>query len=482
MKTSYFKLLVILLILAISCSEDNFNTDKQLQHAELIQKTPGDCFTDGQSNNKGALDNTVEHIVKDNKLTLKWGINYNCCASLNDNVVIEGNKIKIYVDNTCEGDDCFCYCTCYFSMDYEFDINPDETYYYFVFVENELTNEMELLGSGCTKPTTDIPVYQLDETFKLKKNTTCIIKDTGLEVELLDINDSRCPEGVQCVRAGEAVVKIEVKGINGENQTITLAVPDADTDYKSVAEVGGFTITLLNVYPYPSENDNQDTKTQWAELIVSKKQQSESWFQVVNVYEMCNDLYVTVSYSGGCIEHYFDLDVKPDANGTGIFYLYHKSEADPCDGIITQELRFNLSEYSNYVDNTNLVLVNSSNNIRQQVQTVDCDTALVINDPFELKSAKLNGTQINILVAYSGGCAEHEFELIYDPNQPAITIYPPQIVLKMYHNSNGDMCEAYPSEEVLFDLVDIVPADILQNEYEIIVVNASDNQSVKAQQ
>lgn len=48
-------------------------------------------------------------------------------------------------------------------------------------------------------------------------------------------------------------------------------------------------------------------------------------------------LHVTVSYSGGCEAHAFDLDWERTASGTDL-WLRHGGVPDPCDAFITEAL------------------------------------------------------------------------------------------------------------------------------------------------
>ena len=76
------------------------------------------------------------------------------------------------------------------------------------------------------------------------------------------------------------------------------------------------------------------------------------------------------------------------------------------------------------------------------------DASEFVRDPFEVNQVEINGNCLKINVSYSGGCAEHEFKLLWYPNRCGT---PPEM-LELVHNANGDLCEAYPSETVSFDL------------------------------
>lgn len=53
-------------------------------------------------------------------------------------------------------------------------------------------------------------------------------------------------------------------------------------------------------------------------------------------------------------------------------------------------------------------------------------------------------------VGYGGGCKVHDFQLSWDGQ--VLKSLPPQIVLTLSHNSNGDTCKALINETLIFDL------------------------------
>jgi len=76
------------------------------------------------------------------------------------------------------------------------------------------------------------------------------------------------------------------------------------------------------------------------------------------------------------------------------------------------------------------------------------------SDPFMLKSVSIDTArqELQIEVSYSGGCATHDFELIWPEN--IIAIFPPVYPVILNHEDNGDMCEALPTETLIIDLTD----------------------------
>ena len=78
-------------------------------------------------------------------------------------------------------------------------------------------------------------------------------------------------------------------------------------------------------------------------------------------------------------------------------------------------------------------------------------------DAFELVEASISGDRLATVVAYSGGCAEHDFTLCW-PEPVFLESDPVQVNLEILHDGHGDACEAYPSESRDFDLAPLAAA------------------------
>lgn len=80
------------------------------------------------------------------------------------------------------------------------------------------------------------------------------------------------------------------------------------------------------------------------------------------------------------------------------------------------------------------------------------------NDDFEINYAKINEDCLEINISHGGGCENHEYILAkIDPwcGTPPL----PPTTLELRHNANNDMCEAYLTHSVLFDLTSIQNPD-----------------------
>lgn len=95
-------------------------------------------------------------------------------------------------------------------------------------------------------------------------------------------------------------------------------------------------------------------------------------------------------------------------------------------------------------------------------------------DDFELMSAVLHTDYIEIDVAYSGGCKEHNFELVYKaPDSSDL------VEIAIVHDSNGDLCEAYLNETIRIELADFPQiADSLSIGQTLRLINGSNHKSI----
>jgi hypothetical protein len=96
-------------------------------------------------------------------------------------------------------------------------------------------------GAGTVK------TMQLGEAFRLKIAESARLSADELMVTFKAVtNDSRCPQGTQCVTAGEAEVVLTVK-VGEKSQDVTVKV---GTD-QAKATVEPYAIRILALDPYP---------------------------------------------------------------------------------------------------------------------------------------------------------------------------------------------------------------------------------------
>jgi hypothetical protein len=93
------------------------------------------------------------------------------------------------------------------------------------------------------------------------------------------------------------------------------------------------------------------------------------------------------------------------------------------------------------------------------------------SDEYFLKSTQREGSLLYIEVSYSGGCEMHEFNVVWD----GIIYYsePPQAYIILTHNSNNDNCEAFLTETLTIDLVQVF-GDAYSENLKLIILNGSE--------
>jgi len=116
------------------------------------------------------------------------------------------------------------------------------------------------------------------------------------------------------------------------------------------------------------------------------------------------------------------------------------------------------------------VIFNSCND--QEI--IDCRECPSHRDDFDLKSVNVVNHSLEVTVSYAGGCKEHEFTI--DWPQLITSVYPPNFSVTLYHNSKHDLCEAYLTEKLTFDIYDsgLNLSDDEISKMKITVINSSD--------
>lgn len=114
---------------------------------------------------------------------------------------------------------------------------------------------MSLLLLSCKKENNTV---KLDKGFNMVFNETVNLKSENLAIQFIDITDSRCPDGVQCVWEGEGVLSLNVN--NSEIHLSTLAPTDTL----------GYTFTITDLSPYPNIDSNLSKVDYKVELVVTK--------------------------------------------------------------------------------------------------------------------------------------------------------------------------------------------------------------------
>ena len=107
----------------------------------------------------------------------------------------------------------------------------------------------------------------LGNEFKIKNGEEVVVRGEKLRITFSSVvNESRCPDGVACVWAGNASIAIEV---SKKNRKKVLAALNTLSEPKEIP-YKGFKIRLVALDPYPSIKTPIDPKDYEATLIITK--------------------------------------------------------------------------------------------------------------------------------------------------------------------------------------------------------------------
>jgi len=113
-------------------------------------------------------------------------------------------------------------------------------------------------------PTAQLFLADLAKPFEIKMGETYTVPDAGLRITFVQVSqDSRCPQGVQCIRAGDATAVFDVEPKHGEPQTISFTFLDKPVQQK----VGENTISFIKLEPVPTAKNPQPDQSKYVATI-----------------------------------------------------------------------------------------------------------------------------------------------------------------------------------------------------------------------
>jgi hypothetical protein len=123
-----------------------------------------------------------------------------------------------------------------------------------------------LFIAGCHNDS-ETPTGQLNpklgDLFEVKIGTSVVIQNEQLNFRFIDVrNDSRCPEGAECVWAGNAAVIIKIIDVV---DTLNTDLSPKEITYLS------YQIALTKLSPVPKINVPIDTTQYVAQFVVTKR-------------------------------------------------------------------------------------------------------------------------------------------------------------------------------------------------------------------
>lgn len=132
------------------------------------------------------------------------------------------------------------------------------------------------LGLACASIADTPPPEPADGTYEVvieeKGQASVTLADEAMTLTWLELNDSRCPEGVQCIVAGQAQLRLQVERAGHDAETVVLVLsadgrrPWAD----GAARVGDHTLRLMAVEPYPNVDNPPKAGSRSATLQIER--------------------------------------------------------------------------------------------------------------------------------------------------------------------------------------------------------------------
>lgn len=125
-----------------------------------------------------------------------------------------------------------------------------------------------IFTTALAQPASVVKEAALDQEFELRVGQQVSIKKEGLRVTFSFVaEDSRCPEGVTCVWAGNGKVVLRLSKAGKRSGTMSL---NTGVDPKQDA-YRGYEVKLVSLNPYPKKNMPIKKKDYVARLVVSRR-------------------------------------------------------------------------------------------------------------------------------------------------------------------------------------------------------------------
>ena len=139
--------------------------------------------------------------------------------------------------------------------------------------------------------------------------------------------------------------------------------------------------------------------------------------------------------------------IMPPEDGIQDFTLYGTPPTGPAPTTIE------IFEFSDTMDEQwvrGARIKNSVGETLLELRSLIKDGKPIGEDTVSIESGGLKGDKLILDVVYGGGCRPHDFQLSWDGN--ILESKPPQVILSLTHNGNGDPCRALLRQRLQFDL------------------------------
>lgn len=249
--------------------------------------------------------------------------------------------------------------------------------------------------------------------------------------------DSRCPVNAQCVWAGDAVADLRYFDGDITHELVLHTHPNYSTD----TIIGGFYVELVDVWPHPYAGKSVDHSDYKATLFVTDD---------TSELDKTGYMGTVVNYTGldGC-GYVIELD-----NGKKLEPAEYPEHFQFYDGqrvSLTYKVRNDLMSTCMVGEIVEITEIENTGCPLYSVMPFGQKIDELPSDPLIIQSITLENGCLKIKLGYSGGCEKHELDMV---QMPLLCATPPlpQPIFYLVHDSNGDRCEAFITEELTFDL------------------------------
>jgi hypothetical protein len=125
-----------------------------------------------------------------------------------------------------------------------------------------------LFTSSFPKPLGHPTEAKLNKEFEIQVGKSVSIRNEGMKISFSNVaEDSRCPEGVACVWAGngKVVLKLSKAGKRSATMSLNTGLDPKHDIYR------GYDVKLVSLNPYPKKNVGIKKEEYVARLVVSRK-------------------------------------------------------------------------------------------------------------------------------------------------------------------------------------------------------------------
>ncbi len=278
----------------------------------------------------------------------------------------------------------------------------------------------------------------IPDTAEVGMNDTMLLDEAYGWISLTNVpQDSRCPVNAQCVWAGDAIA-----GVVYFDGSVTHHLKlHTHPYYQNDTIIDGLYFKLLDLSPLPFAGKETNPDEYRASVFITDDtaamNNSENTGTVVDYTGLDGCSYIIELDNGKKLEPVkFPVD----------FQFYNGQRV-----LVDYKVIDNVASICMVGDMVEIITIENLGCPSYPVMAFDQKIDELPSDEITVKHVSIENGCIRIEVGYSGGCKEHEIELVKMPlfcGTPPI----PDPMFYLTHDANGDLCEAFITEEFQYDL------------------------------